>query len=126
MSVTNTGQSSSIASSSTYPSSNAKPNGKQSTGFESTNAAQKSYTSRTKEVPWTQHTVRQLKLVLPGVAITYYLGTLDDFWKILLGTGGWWAQSVVSTISTRSDSDILVVLFPSYSALLLSPPCRTT
>lgn len=77
-------------------------------------------------MPWTQHTVRQLKLVLPGVAITYYLGTLDDFWKILLGTGGWWAQSVVSTIFTRSDSDILVVFFPSYSALLLSPPCRTT
>ncbi|KAF8910618.1 hypothetical protein CPB84DRAFT_1764148 [Gymnopilus junonius] len=32
--------------------------------------------------------MRQLKLVLPGVAITYYLGTFHDFWSILQGTSG--------------------------------------
>lgn len=50
--------------------------------------------SRVRHVPWTEHTLRQLKLVIPGAAITYYLGTLDDFWKILQGFGGSWAQSV--------------------------------
>ncbi|KDR76188.1 hypothetical protein GALMADRAFT_247417 [Galerina marginata CBS 339.88] len=45
----------------------------------------------TRHVPWTKHAVRQVKLVVPGAAVTYYLGTLDDFWKILHGSGGSWA-----------------------------------
>ncbi|KAF5326841.1 hypothetical protein D9619_004232 [Psilocybe cf. subviscida] len=49
-------------------------------------------TGQTKQVPWTQHTLRQLKLVIPGAALTYYLGTLNDFWLVLQGTGGQWGQ----------------------------------
>ncbi|KAF9557437.1 hypothetical protein CPC08DRAFT_640262 [Agrocybe pediades] len=45
-----------------------------------------------RHVPWTEHMLRQLKLVLPGALITYYLGTLNDFWNILQGTGGAWAR----------------------------------
>ncbi|KJA26274.1 hypothetical protein HYPSUDRAFT_36552 [Hypholoma sublateritium FD-334 SS-4] len=45
-----------------------------------------------RHVPWTEHTLRQLKLVLPGAAITYYLGTLNDFYNILGGDGGAWAR----------------------------------
>jgi len=48
--------------------------------------------TKVRHVPWTEHTLRQLKLVLPGAAITYYLGTLNDFWGILQGTGGAWAR----------------------------------
>ncbi|PPQ85387.1 hypothetical protein CVT25_006418 [Psilocybe cyanescens] len=48
--------------------------------------------TKVRHVPWTQHTLRQLKLVLPGAAITYYLGTLNDFWKIIQGNGGSWAR----------------------------------
>jgi hypothetical protein len=47
-----------------------------------------------RHVPWTEHTLRQLKLVLPGAAITYYLGTLNNFYSILHGTGGSWARLV--------------------------------
>lgn len=41
-----------------------------------------------KRVPWSQHTLRQLKLVLPGAAITYYLGTFHEFLWIFNGAGG--------------------------------------
>ncbi|KAH9481733.1 hypothetical protein JR316_0006260 [Psilocybe cubensis] len=47
---------------------------------------------KVRHVPWTEHTLRQLKLVLPGAAITYYLGTLNDFWGIIEGNGGFWAR----------------------------------
>ncbi|KAF5382098.1 hypothetical protein D9615_004334 [Tricholomella constricta] len=39
-----------------------------------------------------QHTVRQLKLVIPGGAITYYLGTLHEFWRITQA-GATWGQT---------------------------------
>jgi len=47
-----------------------------------------------RDVPWAQHALRQLKLLVPGAAMTYYLGTLDEFWDILHGNGGSLAQSV--------------------------------
>ncbi|RDB25812.1 hypothetical protein Hypma_006550 [Hypsizygus marmoreus] len=40
-----------------------------------------------------QHTLRQLKLVVPGGAITYYLGTLQEFWRITQGAEGSWART---------------------------------
>ena len=42
--------------------------------------------------PWRRHTIKQLKLVLPGAAVTYYLGTIHVFLNILHGTGGFWAR----------------------------------
>lgn len=51
-----------------------------------------------RHVPWTQHTFRQLKLLLPGAAVTYYLHTLDEFWDVLHGSGGSWAQSVSTSL----------------------------
>jgi len=61
-------------------------------GFAShTTAAPRVTTMTMRRVPWMQHTLRQLKLVLPGTFITYYLGTLHNFWTILQGAGGSWA-----------------------------------
>ncbi|PPQ95249.1 hypothetical protein CVT26_014940 [Gymnopilus dilepis] len=45
-------------------------------------------TVKVRRVPWATHALRQLKLVLPGALITYYLGTFHDFWSILQGTSG--------------------------------------
>lgn len=50
-----------------------------------------------KRVPWSQHTLRQLKLVLPGAAITYYLGTFHEFLLIFNG-GGSWGRLVLSLL----------------------------
>ncbi|GLB40449.1 hypothetical protein LshimejAT787_0803200 [Lyophyllum shimeji] len=36
-----------------------------------------------------QHTLRQLKLAVPGGAITYYLGTCHEFWRITQVAGSW-------------------------------------
>ncbi|KAG6908337.1 hypothetical protein DXG01_005248 [Tephrocybe rancida] len=35
------------------------------------------------------HAIRQLKLVLPGGVVTYYLGTLHEFWQITQREGSW-------------------------------------
>lgn len=51
-----------------------------------------------RHVPWAQHTFRQLKLLVPGAAVTYYLHTLDEFWDVLHGSGGSWAQSVSTSL----------------------------
>ena len=48
--------------------------------------------SNTKHVPWRRHTLKQLKLVLPGAALTYYLETIHVFLSMLHGTGGFWAR----------------------------------
>ena len=48
----------------------------------------------TRSLQWSQHVLRQLKLLVPGAAMTYYLRTLDEFWDILHGNGGSLAQSV--------------------------------
>ena len=60
-------------------------------GFASHTTAPGVTTTTMRHVPWMQHTLRQLKLVLPGTFITYYLGTLHNFWTILQGAGGSWA-----------------------------------
>lgn len=53
--------------------------------------------SKMRHVPWAQHALRQVKLLIPGAALTYYLGTLDEFWNILHGNAGSWARSVSSS-----------------------------
>ncbi|KAF8349112.1 hypothetical protein F5887DRAFT_1060013 [Amanita rubescens] len=42
---------------------------------------------------WSQHTLRQLKLVIPGVAVTYYLGTLHEIWRLYHGHVGSWPHT---------------------------------
>ncbi|KAK2460354.1 hypothetical protein APHAL10511_007743 [Amanita phalloides] len=44
------------------------------------------------------HTLRQLKLIVPGVVITYYLGTLDEIWHLFHGHVGSWPQSATLII----------------------------
>lgn len=51
-----------------------------------------------RHAPWSQHALRQLKLLVPGAAMTYYLGTLDEFWDILRGSGGSLAQLVSTNL----------------------------
>lgn len=59
-----------------------------------------------KRVPWSQHTLRQLKLVLPGAAITYYLGTFHEFLLIFNG-GGSWGRLVLFFVGTHSGVTII-------------------
>ena len=42
-------------------------------------------------VSLSRHTLRQLKFVIPGGAVTYYLGTYEVFWRMVNGMGwdGW-------------------------------------
>ncbi|KAF8626996.1 hypothetical protein AX15_004580 [Amanita polypyramis BW_CC] len=40
-----------------------------------------------------QHTLRQLKLVIPGAVVTYYLGTLHEIWRVYHGQVGSWPRS---------------------------------
>ena len=44
-----------------------------------------------QSISLSRHTLRQLKFVIPGGAITYYLGTHEVFWKMINGMGreGW-------------------------------------
>ncbi|KIM39878.1 hypothetical protein M413DRAFT_74122 [Hebeloma cylindrosporum] len=62
-----------------------------------------------RHVPWMQHTLRQLKLVLPGTFITYYLGTLHNFWTILQGAGGSWA--LIAGLGASGLGFTTIVLF---------------
>ena len=41
-----------------------------------------------KRVPWAVHAARQLKLILPGGLLTYYIGVLEEFWRTLHGLNG--------------------------------------
>ncbi|PPQ66559.1 hypothetical protein CVT24_007124 [Panaeolus cyanescens] len=66
---------------------------------------------RRKHVPWTTHTIRQLKLVLPGWAITYYLGTLHNFWYILQGNGGSWAQTAALASSGLGITTVALFIY---------------
>jgi hypothetical protein len=42
---------------------------------------------------YSQHTLRQLKLIVPGVVITYFLGTLHELWGVYHGQVGSWPRS---------------------------------
>jgi hypothetical protein len=44
-----------------------------------------------RSISLSRHTLRQLKFVIPGGAITYYLGTHEVFWRMVNGIGwdGW-------------------------------------
>ena len=52
----------------------------------------------TRQVPWIDHTLRQLKLLVPGAVVTYYLGTVNDFLAVLYGQGGQWGQCVIPSL----------------------------
>lgn len=41
-----------------------------------------------------QHVMRQLKLVIPGAAISYYLRTIQEFRRIAEGGVGGWSRCV--------------------------------
>src|ERR1700683_1410003 len=47
--------------------------------------------SASRSVSLSRHTLRQLKFVIPGGAITYYLGTHEVFWKMVndMSWEGW-------------------------------------
>ncbi|KAF9003934.1 hypothetical protein BDQ17DRAFT_1541602 [Cyathus striatus] len=50
-------------------------------------------TSSVKHVPWRDNALRQLKLVIPGAAITYYFETFQEFWRVVLGEVGSWGKT---------------------------------
>ncbi|KAF8808717.1 hypothetical protein BYT27DRAFT_7096144 [Phlegmacium glaucopus] len=66
-------------------------------------------------VPWTRHALKQLKLVLPGAALTYYLGTIHTFLSVLHGSAGSWART--GAIVAAGLGLITITLF-SYVLLL--------
>lgn len=48
--------------------------------------------SNTMHAPRRRHILKQLKLVLPGAVLTYYLETIHVFLSMLQGNGGFWAR----------------------------------
>lgn len=66
-------------------------------------------------VSLSRHTLRQLKFVIPGGAITYYLGTHGVFWG-LINEIGWesWAGCVnYVPLFVARRSDFTIILFYS-------------
>jgi len=47
-----------------------------------------------------RHTLSQLKFVLPGAAITYYLGTHEVFWNLVseVGRNGWARPAAITSL----------------------------
>jgi len=62
-----------------------------------------------------RHTLKQLKLVVPGAALTYYLGTVNVFLSMLQGSAGFWARtgaivaSVLGLVTISLFSYVLVL-----------------
>ncbi|KAF8972129.1 hypothetical protein BDZ97DRAFT_1650461 [Flammula alnicola] len=91
--------------------SQARSQSQHASGSKSSSQSNHTTTTTIRHVPWTEHTLRQLKLVLPGVAITYYLGTLQDFWNILQGSGGSWAQLAGLGASGLGFTTVILFLY---------------
>jgi len=72
--------------------------------------------ARPTPVSGAQHTLRQLQLVVPGGAITYYLGTFQEIWRIVQGAGGSWGRT--AAFGALGHGLATVVLF---GYLLMSP-----
>src|SRR5688572_21910187 len=83
-------------------------------------APSSSKTSRPKkQIAWLEHTVRQLKLLVPGAAVTYYLGTIHDFAGILHGQGGSWAQYILVQRQVVSEFSSVLYRLAALGASLL-------
>ncbi|KAF9532619.1 hypothetical protein CPB83DRAFT_847079 [Crepidotus variabilis] len=54
-------------------------------------SSNRSGTNTMRDVPWPLHATRQLKLLVPGAALTWYLNTVQAFWWVLSGERGFWA-----------------------------------
>jgi len=67
-------------------------------------------------VSTTQHTIRQLKLVVPGGAITYYLGTFQEFWQIVQGASGSWGRTAALAALGHGLTTVALFVY-----LLMSP-----
>ncbi|KAJ3752839.1 hypothetical protein EV360DRAFT_54509 [Lentinula raphanica] len=64
------------------------------------------------------HTRRQLKLVVPGGAIAYHFGTLQEFWKIIQSDAGL-ARSIALAALASGCTTIALFIF-----VLLTPWLR--
>ncbi|KXN93181.1 hypothetical protein AN958_00105 [Leucoagaricus sp. SymC.cos] len=60
-------------------------------------------------VSWTRNAFRQLKLIGPGAAITYLLGTVDKFEAVLLGGDGSFGSKVA--LVAFGNALAMVILF---------------
>jgi len=49
-------------------------------------------------VPLSQHTFRQLKFILPGGLLTYWLGSVNEFMLLTQGGKGWARTAAVSSL----------------------------
>ncbi|KAF8071970.1 hypothetical protein FPV67DRAFT_1483318 [Lyophyllum atratum] len=56
-----------------------------------------------------QHTLRQLKLVVPGSAITYYLGTFQEFWRITQSEGSWGQTAAYGALGLGLTTIVLFI-----------------
>ncbi|KAI3614924.1 hypothetical protein WG66_017011 [Moniliophthora roreri] len=66
-----------------------------------------------------QHTIRQLKLIIPGGAVVYYFGTLIEFWGILRGDGEDWGRTAAFGALTLGCTTIALFIY-----VLLTPWIR--
>ncbi|KAH7873735.1 uncharacterized protein C8R40DRAFT_354222 [Lentinula edodes] len=71
---------------------------------------------RPEEKPYlldvSSHTFRQLKLIVPGGLITYYFGTLQEFWTIIQSGAGSTALAALLSGCTTIGLFIFVLLTP--------------
>lgn len=64
---------------------------------------------RTLQPSWSRNAIRQLKLILPGAAITYFLGTVDKFLAILQTGDGSWKSKIA--LAAFGNGVAMITLF---------------
>ncbi|KAF8656185.1 hypothetical protein AX16_002624 [Volvariella volvacea WC 439] len=62
------------------------------------------------------HTWSQLKLVIPGGAITYFLGTIQEFSRLLDQTSSSWARTVALVAMAHGAATVALFIY-----VLLTP-----
>ncbi|EEB93783.1 hypothetical protein MPER_07518, partial [Moniliophthora perniciosa FA553] len=66
-----------------------------------------------------QHTLRQIKLIVLAGAVVYYFGTLIEFWGILGGDGEDWGRTAALGALTLGCTTIALFIY-----VLLTPWIR--
>ncbi|KAE9400200.1 hypothetical protein BT96DRAFT_881478 [Gymnopus androsaceus JB14] len=64
------------------------------------------------------HTLRQLKLIVPGGAIAYHFGTLQDFWTVVQSGSGLGRSTALAALFAGCMTIVLFIL------ILLTPWIR--
>ncbi|EAU85419.2 hypothetical protein CC1G_07113 [Coprinopsis cinerea okayama7 len=61
--------------------------------------------------PWTTNAIKQLKLVIPGGVITWYIGVWEEFWRTVSGYNGSLARTGALTAGGLGLATIALFIY---------------